>query len=221
MRKEHSVLDLEKTKTTQANEIASLKRMVKKLEKKRSSRSHKLKRLYKVGLVTARVKPLEMNKIWERNCIQTRCRRNNENEADGKTLPCLYVQDMLIKIYLMWIALTVDEVFAEQESCCKRCNILTVDEVLLFGLHLQLLEKCKTELKGGIIVQRDKGEELEQREYEKQKVDEDKDTAELQNLMEVIPDKEEDALNVVPLAINLQYCWLKIHKRKKEKLIIR
>ncbi|GKA73510.1 hypothetical protein Tco_0779812 [Tanacetum coccineum] len=48
------VLDLEKTKTTQANEIASLKRMVKKLEKKRSSRTHKLKRLYKVGL-TARV----------------------------------------------------------------------------------------------------------------------------------------------------------------------
>ncbi|GKF65223.1 hypothetical protein Tco_0191740 [Tanacetum coccineum] len=40
--------------TTQANEIASLKRMVKKLEKKRSSRTHKLKRLYKVGL-TARV----------------------------------------------------------------------------------------------------------------------------------------------------------------------
>ncbi|GJS22000.1 hypothetical protein Tco_0450632 [Tanacetum coccineum] len=45
-----TVLDLEKTKTTQANEIASLKRRVKKLEKKRSSRTHKLKRLYKVGL---------------------------------------------------------------------------------------------------------------------------------------------------------------------------
>ncbi|GKA27568.1 putative ribonuclease H-like domain-containing protein [Tanacetum coccineum] len=48
------VLDLEKTKTTQANEIASLKRRAKKLEKKRSSRTHKLKRLYKVGL-SARV----------------------------------------------------------------------------------------------------------------------------------------------------------------------
>ncbi|GJV81367.1 hypothetical protein Tco_1517237, partial [Tanacetum coccineum] len=48
------VLDLEKTKSTQANEIAILKRRVKKLENKRSSRNHKLKRLYKVGL-TARV----------------------------------------------------------------------------------------------------------------------------------------------------------------------
>ncbi|GKC76105.1 hypothetical protein Tco_1126879 [Tanacetum coccineum] len=44
------VLDLEKTKTTQSNEIASLKRRVKKLKKKRSSRTHKLKRLYKVSL---------------------------------------------------------------------------------------------------------------------------------------------------------------------------
>ncbi|GKB14918.1 hypothetical protein Tco_0848841 [Tanacetum coccineum] len=48
------VLDLDKTKTTQANEIASLKRRVKKLEKKDRSRTHKLMRLYKVGL-TARV----------------------------------------------------------------------------------------------------------------------------------------------------------------------
>ncbi|GJR30603.1 hypothetical protein Tco_1106835 [Tanacetum coccineum] len=52
---QNRVLDLEKIKTTQANEIASLKRRVKKLEKKNRSRTHKLKRLYKVGL-TARIK---------------------------------------------------------------------------------------------------------------------------------------------------------------------
>nr|GEU83562.1 putative ribonuclease H-like domain-containing protein [Tanacetum cinerariifolium] len=49
-----SLLVKEKTKTTQALEITSLKRRVKKLEKKQRSRTHKLKRLYKVGL-TARV----------------------------------------------------------------------------------------------------------------------------------------------------------------------
>nr|GEX49868.1 hypothetical protein [Tanacetum cinerariifolium] len=48
------VLALEQTKTNQALEINSLKRRVKKLEKKQGSRTHKLKRLYKVGL-TARV----------------------------------------------------------------------------------------------------------------------------------------------------------------------
>ncbi|GJS48222.1 hypothetical protein Tco_0598343 [Tanacetum coccineum] len=51
---QNRVLDLEKTNTTQHNEIASLKRRTKKLEKKNRSRTHKLKRLYKVGL-TARV----------------------------------------------------------------------------------------------------------------------------------------------------------------------
>ncbi|GJV89411.1 hypothetical protein Tco_1533349 [Tanacetum coccineum] len=49
------VLDLEKGQTTSLNnEIAYLKRRFKKLEKKNRSRTHKLKRLYKVGL-TARV----------------------------------------------------------------------------------------------------------------------------------------------------------------------
>ncbi|GJS89302.1 putative ribonuclease H-like domain-containing protein [Tanacetum coccineum] len=43
------VLDLENTKTAQAQEITRLKKRVKKLEKKRGSRTHRLKRLYKVG----------------------------------------------------------------------------------------------------------------------------------------------------------------------------
>nr|GFA31944.1 hypothetical protein [Tanacetum cinerariifolium] len=51
---QNMVLDLENIKTTQAPEIDSFKKRVKKLEKKESSRTHKLKRLYKVGL-TARV----------------------------------------------------------------------------------------------------------------------------------------------------------------------
>nr|GEV72916.1 hypothetical protein [Tanacetum cinerariifolium] len=53
------VLDLEQTKTTQMkeiasqqDEIASLKRRVKKLEKRNRSRTHRLKRLYKFGLST-------------------------------------------------------------------------------------------------------------------------------------------------------------------------
>ncbi|GKA08927.1 hypothetical protein Tco_0688258 [Tanacetum coccineum] len=43
------VLDLETTKTTQANEIASLKRRVKKLERRNKSRTHGLKMLYRVS----------------------------------------------------------------------------------------------------------------------------------------------------------------------------
>nr|GFC09081.1 hypothetical protein [Tanacetum cinerariifolium] len=43
------VLDLEEAKTTQAKEIASLKKRVNKLEQKRKSRNSGLKRLRKVG----------------------------------------------------------------------------------------------------------------------------------------------------------------------------
>ncbi|GJX90095.1 hypothetical protein Tco_0343421 [Tanacetum coccineum] len=45
------VLDLEHTKTTQAQEIINLKLRVKKLEKKTGLRTHKFKRLYKVGVI--------------------------------------------------------------------------------------------------------------------------------------------------------------------------
>nr|GEU83848.1 ribonuclease H-like domain-containing protein [Tanacetum cinerariifolium] len=51
---QNMVLDLEKTKTSQRNKIDSLKRRDKKLKKRNRSRTHNLKRLYKVGL-TARV----------------------------------------------------------------------------------------------------------------------------------------------------------------------
>ncbi|GKA38598.1 hypothetical protein Tco_0731149 [Tanacetum coccineum] len=43
-------------------------------------------------------------------------------------------------------------------------------------------------------------DELEQEKAKKQKVDEDKETAELQSLMKVIPDEEEVAVDVIPLA---------------------
>nr|GFD17522.1 hypothetical protein [Tanacetum cinerariifolium] len=46
------VFDFEITKTTQALEIESLKRIVKKLEMRKRSRTPGLKRLYKVGLST-------------------------------------------------------------------------------------------------------------------------------------------------------------------------
>ncbi|GKB98926.1 hypothetical protein Tco_0985063 [Tanacetum coccineum] len=44
------------------------------------------------------------------------------------------------------------------------------------------------------------GTELEQESIKKQKVDKDKETAELQRLIEVVPDKEEVAIDVIPLA---------------------
>nr|GEZ53250.1 hypothetical protein [Tanacetum cinerariifolium] len=51
---QQKVLNLKTTKTTQTLKIDSLKRSVKKLERRKRLRTHRLKRLYKVGL-SARV----------------------------------------------------------------------------------------------------------------------------------------------------------------------
>ncbi|GJW71152.1 hypothetical protein Tco_0128069 [Tanacetum coccineum] len=61
------------------------------------------------------------------------------------------------------------------------------------------------------------GEELEQESTKKQKVDEDKDTTELQSLMKVIPDEEEVTIDVIPLAVKSPSIvdW-KIHKEGKK-----
>ncbi|GJX03631.1 retrovirus-related pol polyprotein from transposon TNT 1-94 [Tanacetum coccineum] len=63
------VLDLEKIKTTQHNEIASLKRRVKKLEKKDRLRTYRLKRLYKFGL-TARVESSDNEESLEQDVVE-------------------------------------------------------------------------------------------------------------------------------------------------------
>ncbi|GJU15357.1 putative reverse transcriptase domain-containing protein [Tanacetum coccineum] len=84
------VLDFEKTKTTQANEIPSLKRRVKKLEKIRSLRTHKLKRLYKVGL-TARVESFSDEENLGKDASKQGSRINAINADDEITL--VNVQD--------------------------------------------------------------------------------------------------------------------------------
>ncbi|GKA39508.1 hypothetical protein Tco_0732059, partial [Tanacetum coccineum] len=59
-------------------------------------------------------------------------------------------------------------------------------------------------------------EELEQESIKNQKVDEDKETAELQSLIEIVPDEEEVAIDAIPLATKPPTIvdW-KIHKEGK------
>ncbi|GJY94685.1 putative ribonuclease H-like domain-containing protein [Tanacetum coccineum] len=61
------------------------------------------------------------------------------------------------------------------------------------------------------------GEDLQQESIKKQKVDDDQETAELQSLMEVIPNEEEIAVDAIPLATKPPTIvdW-KIHKEEKK-----
>ncbi|GJT11319.1 hypothetical protein Tco_0858361 [Tanacetum coccineum] len=130
------VLDLEKTKTTQANEISSLKMRVMKLEKKRSLRTHKLKRLYKVGL-SARVESSgDEESLGEDASKQARI---NAIDADEDITLVNVQDDADNEVYDVGTA-TSDEVFAEHEVAVKDVN-LTVNEVTL-AQALAALKSC-------------------------------------------------------------------------------
>ncbi|GJW48580.1 hypothetical protein Tco_0080226 [Tanacetum coccineum] len=152
------VLDLEKTKTTQANEIASLKRRVKKLEKKRSSRTHKLKRLYKVGL-SARVESFRDEENLGEN-VSKQGRRINDIDAD-EDITLVKVQDDGDNEMFDVNALNGEEVFVArqnenvveevvndvQDSTAATTVTITIEEITL-AQALEALKTSKPKVKG-------------------------------------------------------------------------
>ncbi|GJV35819.1 uncharacterized mitochondrial protein-like protein [Tanacetum coccineum] len=116
--------DSEKIKTTQQNEIASLKRRAKKLEKKDRSRTHRLKRLYKVSL-TARVESSDTKEsLGEDASKQGRIDAIDANEE----ITLVSVHDVNVS--------AGEEVFA-----------ITIDNITL----AQVLEEMKNKGKGILI----------------------------------------------------------------------
>ncbi|GJV53180.1 hypothetical protein Tco_1448921, partial [Tanacetum coccineum] len=88
------VLDLENTKTAQDQEITSLKLRVKKLEKKGGSRTHKLKRLYKVGR-SARVVSSDESSLGDQEDASKQGRKIHDIDANEDiTLENVHDADM-------------------------------------------------------------------------------------------------------------------------------
>nr|GEV34081.1 copia protein [Tanacetum cinerariifolium] len=81
--------------------------------------------------------------------------------------------------------------------------------------RVNTFEDFRTELVEG--KEKRAGEELEQEITKKQKVEDDKEKAELKQLMETIPDEEEVAIDAIPLAVkSLRIVNWKIHKEGKK-----
>ncbi|GJR20706.1 hypothetical protein Tco_0969233 [Tanacetum coccineum] len=233
------VLDLEKTKTTQAKEIVSLKRRVKKLEQKKRSRSHGLKRLHKVGMsrrvessgdedsleqeVVAKdvnltidevtlaqalaalksVKPKAKEQRRKHFAAKSAEEKRNKlpTQAQQRKIMCTYMKNVEGKKPKDLKNKSFDSIQKMFDRAFKRVNTFV-------DFRTDLVEGSSKRA----------GEELEQESTKKQKVDEDKDTTELQSLMEVIPDEEEVAIDVVPLATKPPTIvdW-KIHKDEKKR----
>ncbi|GKE21792.1 hypothetical protein Tco_1433304, partial [Tanacetum coccineum] len=122
----------------------SLKRRVKKLEQKKRSRTHGLKRLYKVGL-NVRVESSRDEKDLSEDASK-QGRRINAIDAD-EDITLVNVQDDAEMFDVN--TLTGDEVFAEQEVAAKDVN-LTIDEVTL-AQALAALKSVKPKVKGVVM----------------------------------------------------------------------
>ncbi|GJZ93868.1 hypothetical protein Tco_0666071 [Tanacetum coccineum] len=101
------VLDLETIKTTQANEITSLKRRVKKLEQKKRSGTHGLKRLYKVGLIARVESPRDEESLDDADMFDVNTLTGDEVLAE----PEVAVKD---------VNLSIDEVTLAQALAALR-----------------------------------------------------------------------------------------------------
>ncbi|GKE44438.1 hypothetical protein Tco_1471722, partial [Tanacetum coccineum] len=113
------VLDLENTKTTQAQEITSLKLRVKKLEKKGGLRTHKLKRLYKVGL-SRRVESSDEASLDDQEDASKQGRKIHDIDADEDiTLENVYDAEMFDVNDLHG-----DEVFVEKQVPVKEVSVV-------------------------------------------------------------------------------------------------
>nr|GEZ26460.1 ribonuclease H-like domain-containing protein [Tanacetum cinerariifolium] len=112
------VLALEKTKTTQALKITSLERRVKKLEKKQRSRTHKLKRLYKVGL-TAR-----MDSSEDKQNLGEDASKQRRIEAINADVDITLVNDQDDADMFDVNDLHGEEVFVEKEVADKEVSVV-------------------------------------------------------------------------------------------------
>nr|GFA04379.1 hypothetical protein [Tanacetum cinerariifolium] len=200
------VFDLEKKKTTQGNEIASLKRRVKKLEKRNRSRTHKLKKLYKVGL-TARV---ESSK--DKESLGEDASKHVRIEAIDAHENITLVNDQDDADMFNVNDLGGEEVFvAEQEVVSTATTTVTTKELTL-AQALEALKTSKHKVKGIVIQEQEEPELVERKEKraaeeliqgstKKQKVEDDKETTELKQLIEIILNEEEVVIDAIPLAV--------------------
>nr|GEU57003.1 hypothetical protein [Tanacetum cinerariifolium] len=194
------VLDSKKTKTSQAAEITKLKKRVKKLEKKRGSRTYRLGRLYKVGR-SVRVVSSEDEGLGD--------------QEDASKQEVFVEQDMAEKevdmaekdVSTADLVTTADYELAARLQAEEQGE-LTIEERFIIPMDSEVVKHrvkgSETRLEGS---SKRAGEELESRNLKKQKLDEnvedevndDQEEAEMKKHMEIIPDKEV-AIDAIPLA---------------------
>nr|GEY63935.1 hypothetical protein [Tanacetum cinerariifolium] len=160
------VFDLETTKTSQTQEITSLKKRVKRLEKKRRSTTHGLKRLYKVRL-SARVE----------SSTDEKSLGEEDAPKQGKISYIDANQDIYLAKFFMEFMEKRRKFFAAKRTAEKRNKPPTKAQ------QRKVVESTKKDKAETVQESSSKraGDELEQERSKKQKVEDDKESEELKN----------------------------------------
>ncbi|GJS60832.1 putative ribonuclease H-like domain-containing protein [Tanacetum coccineum] len=143
---QNRVIDLEKIKTSQAQEITSLKRRVKRLEKKGGSRTHRLKRLYKVGL-SRRVESSDEEGLGEEDASKQGRIADIDADAGINLVSTHFDADT----YMFGVHdLVGDEVVVESEVAVKAASTIpvsaaTTTTTVITNDEITLLKHCCTE----------------------------------------------------------------------------
>ncbi|GJX48950.1 hypothetical protein Tco_0275795 [Tanacetum coccineum] len=159
------VLDLEKTKTFQQIRIESLEKKVKKLQRSKKSRSHKLKRLYKVGL-TARVESSEEEDLGEDASKQGRI---SDIDADADiTLVSPFVDEQDVEMSEK----EEDVALNAAKDGVKVNDYVTVEEITL-AQALQKMKSTTPKAKGVVIQEREQEPEKPLKKKDQIRLDEE------------------------------------------------
>nr|GEW61409.1 hypothetical protein [Tanacetum cinerariifolium] len=146
------VLDLEKIKTTQCNDIDSLKKRVKKLKKRNRSKTQKLKRLYKVGL-TARVESSRDEESLD-----------EDTSKQGRRIDVIDADEDITLVVRSVCCKTKDNVFEEVVTAAQVSNAVTTATITTEEITLAQALKALITLKP-----KDKGKEIIIEEHVKPK----------------------------------------------------
>ncbi|GJR15946.1 hypothetical protein Tco_0798598 [Tanacetum coccineum] len=190
------ILDLEMTKTTQANEIVSLKRRVKKLEKKRSSRTHILKRLYKVGLSvkvesSGDEEDLEMFDVDALDGEEVFVAWQNENVVE-EVVDAAQVSTTATTVTITTEEITLSQALATLKTSKPKLNLMNKKELAEKEKQANIaLTEEWDDIHAKIEVDHELAQRLQAQDSKKQKVDDNKETTEIEQCMEIIPDEEE------------------------------
>ncbi|GJR65414.1 putative ribonuclease H-like domain-containing protein [Tanacetum coccineum] len=194
------VLDLENTKTAQAQEITSLKKRVKKLEKKGGSRTYKLKRLYKGRKIydidvdeDITLKNVHDNDMFDVSDLAVQDELTDEEKAR------LFVE-LLEKRKKHFAALRAQEKRNKPPiKAQKKSTMVNMFVDMYTELVRESLKKDEVEM-GQESSSKKAGDKLEQEKAKEQKIDDDQEEPKMKELMEVIYDEEGIAIDAIPLS---------------------